>query len=665
MNMKRTLTAALVAALLCSAATTATGALEPHGTGIKMRDWLVNTPNYTFSEDYKATVWYDNFTDLALTENHRNNVLRIAVSQLGYHEGVAGSGDYSGTNQTARGNCIEYARLLTPNYNDNSYEWCACFVNWCLNQAHIDYADSEIGCWKWVQILKGKNMFENSIAYKGTYTPKPADMIFFNWDGKNTNSGHIGFVLYTTETTVVTIEGNTSGNNVGIRTYALDDPCVIGYGTPPYVEGNEPTVDFSCKDGMPRGVYVVNSSTASLMESAGQGRICRVPLGSSVSLKAVEGKYAQVEYGDEVGYIHINHLVLFQENKGEDTLTYDANGGAGAPDAVKIAYGSKGEITASAPTLEGDNFLGWATQPYYVKPDYRAGDRISLSGNTTLYAVWEKRSAKLAEDAISEGKIVSLYRPSSINNASALIMGAIDPAKLTPTGISKVTAKDDPDAGKVIAITSTAEGLDPYVTIPYAAIMKELRYEGVSADAVRYVILRMRNVSATNTDVELFYTCTGNEPSDESDKTVASVKATLDEGNGWQYVVFDMTDAQGWDGKVDTLRLDWTGTSAAAGESVLISDLFLAANEAERDALVSGLYIYPAQEQLAPDTEPETDTPTSPEDGTTDTPADSDGESDTDTADGGCFSSVASSVAVMGSLLLGAIPLIGKRDLKD
>ena len=678
MNVKKTLTATLVVALLCSAASTATSALEPHGTGIKMRDWLTNNPNYSFSDAYKETVWYDNFTDLALTENHRNNVLRIAISQLGYHEGVADSGDFSGMDQSAKGNCVEYARLLInrqgANYNNNSYEWCACFVNWCLNQAHIDYADSEIGCWKWVQILKDKKMFRNSVAYKGTYTPKPADMIFFNWSGNNTHAGHIGFVLYTTETTVYTIEGNSTSNNVGIRSYALDDPCVIGYGAPPYVEGNEPTMDFSCKDGMPRGEYVVNSSTTYLMESPGKGRVCRVPLGSAVSLKSVDGKFAQVEYGDEVGYLYTRDLVLFQENKGEDTLTYDANGGVGAPDSVKIAYGMRGEIAESAPTLDGDTFLGWATQPYYAKPDYRAGDRIALSGNVTLYAVWEKRSAKLAEDAIAEGKIVSLYRPSSINNASALIMGAIDPAKLIPTGISQVTHKDDPEAGKVISVSSTVAGLDPYITIPYATIMKELRYEGVSTDNVDYVVLRVRNLSATNTDMELFYTCAGAASVDESDKTIASVKASLASGNAWQYVVFDMTEARGWSGTLTSLRLDWMDAAFAVGENLLISDLYLAANEAERDALLSGLYIYPAQEQLPPVTEPESEVPSSPEENDiTDTQADSESTSEVDSESAdpkkatqkGCFSSVTNHIVITGTTLLCAIPLLLRRNRED
>lgn len=190
------------------------------------------TPAYTFSEQYMTSVWYRNFSALALTANPRNNVLRIALSQLGYHEGDS-TKDFDGMNKSGSSNYIEYARLIVPNYNDNHYEWCACFVNWCLNQARIDYAYGEIGCWKWVEWLKQNKMFQDSYAYGGDYTPQPADMIFFNWKGVNTGSGHIGYVLYVTDTTIFTVEGNTK-DEVGIRSYALDDPCVIGFGTPDY-----------------------------------------------------------------------------------------------------------------------------------------------------------------------------------------------------------------------------------------------------------------------------------------------------------------------------------------------------------------------------------------------------------------------------------------------
>ena len=159
MRMKKLLVALLCILMVLACAVPMASALTPHGTGIKMRDWLTNDPNYQFSDAYKTSVWYENFTTLALTKNERNNVLRIAVSQLGYQEGNSAD-DFDGMNATGGSNYIEYARLLVPHYNNNAYEWCACFVNWCLNQARIDRYSSEIGCWKWVGELKAMRYWQ-------------------------------------------------------------------------------------------------------------------------------------------------------------------------------------------------------------------------------------------------------------------------------------------------------------------------------------------------------------------------------------------------------------------------------------------------------------------------------------------------------------------------
>ena len=404
MTCKKLLAMLLAALLLAAVAAPAVSALEPHGTGIMCRNWLTNDPDYQFSDAYKTSVWYENFTSLELTSNDRNNILRIAVSQLGYHEGDSAK-DFDGMNKNGSSNYIEYARLLVPHYNDNAYEWCACFVNWCLNQARYDKASSEIGCWKWVVELKTMKMWQDSAAYKGTYTPKPADMIFFNWNNTNTGSGHIGYVLYTTDTHVFTIEGNAD-NNVTVRSYALNNPCVIGYGTPPYDEGDESTIDWSYKDGMLRGTYVVNSYSAALKKSpGGKGRICTVPAGSAVTLhEVVDGKFARVTYGDKEGYMDTGILWLMTPATGEDTLTFDGNGGEQAPEAAKVTVNTTYTIPEAAPTLEGDTFLGWSLIPYNAVPDYKAGDSLKLVGDTTLYAVWEKRSTELAA-AMATGKL--------------------------------------------------------------------------------------------------------------------------------------------------------------------------------------------------------------------------------------------------------------------
>ena len=597
MTSKKLLAILLATLLLASVALPAAYALEPHGTGLPMRNWLKNDPNYQFSDAYKTSVWYENFTSLELTSNDRNNILRIAVSQLGYHEGDSAK-DFDGMNKNGSSNYIEYARLLVPHYNDNAYEWCACFVNWCLNQARYDKASSEIGCWKWVGELKTMKMWQDSAAYKGTYTPKPADMIFFNWKNTNTGSGHIGYVLYTTETHVFTIEGNAD-NNVTVRSYALNDPCVIGYGTPPYNEGDEPTIDWSYKDGMLRGTYVVNSYSAALKKApGGKGRICTVPAGSTVTLHEVVDGFARITYEDNEGYMETNILWLMTPATGEDTLTFDANGGEKAPEAAKVTVNTAYTIPEAAPTLEGDTFLGWTLTPYNAVPDYKAGDSLTLAGDTTLYAVWEKRSAELAAAAFAEGKAPLMTRPESIQNSSALLMGTL-------TDLSVLTGKDteiktitDGEFGKVLSLTSTAQSDDPYITLDYAALMESLRLAPVTADKAAYAILKIKNISMNNTAVELSV--------NGSDKAVT---ALLEDGNDWQYVVFKLSDA-GLAGELTSLRIDWEKAANEAGNTAYLADIFFVSTEEQADALTKGQYIFPIQPVIEPETEPETEAPT-------------------------------------------------------
>lgn len=624
MTSKKLLAILLATLLLASAALPAASALEPHGTGIPMRNWLKNDPNYQFSDAYKTSVWYENFTSLELTSNDRNNILRIAVSQLGYHEGDSAK-DFDGMNKSGSGNYIEYARLLVPHYNDNAYEWCACFVNWCLNQARFDKASSEIGCWKWVGELKTMQMWQDSAAYKGTYTPKPADMIFFNWKNTNTGSGHIGYVLYTTETHVFTIEGNAD-NNVTVRSYALNDPCVIGYGTPPYNEGDEPTIDYSYKDGMLCGTYVVNSYSAALKKAPdSKGRICTVPAGSTVILHEVVDDMARVTFGDKEGYLDTNILWFMSPAA---TLTFNANGGENAPEVQKVKVNIPYTLSETSPTLEGDTFLGWSLTPYNAVPDYKVGDSLKLVGDTTLYAVWEKRSAELATAAFAEGKAPLMTRPESITNSSALLMGTL-------TDLSVLTGKDteiktvtDDTLGKVISLVSTAQSDDPYITLDYAALMQSLRLAPVTADKAAYAVLKLRNVSALDlTTVELWV--------NGSDKPVSGL---CESGSEWQYLVFDLAEAD-FAGELTSLRIDWAKLANEAGNTMLLADIFFVSTEEQTDALTKGQYIFPVQPVMEPETEAPTEEVTDPET-TPDADTTEAATTETQAPEGGCKASV-------------------------
>lgn len=74
------------------------------------------------------------------------------------------------------------------------------------------------------------------------------------------------------------------------------------------------------------------------------------------------------------------------------TLSYDANGGTAAPAysaAISDADGTASlTVTALGPTRDGYVFVKWNTQSNGSGTDYDANDEISITQNTTLYAVW-------------------------------------------------------------------------------------------------------------------------------------------------------------------------------------------------------------------------------------------------------------------------------------
>ena len=612
MNFKKIASALLVSLLLASAAIPAVSALTPYGTGILMRNWLKNDPNYQFSEAYKTSVWYENFTSLELTENDRNNVLRIAVSQLGYHEGDSPK-DFDGMNTSGSDNYIEYARLLVPNWNNNSYDWCACFVNWCLNQARFDKASSEISCRNWVSELTAMGMYQKSKAHGGSYTPRPADFIFFNWDGKSAPANHIGFVLYVTETHVYTVEGNSGNDNVTVRSYALSDARVIGYGTPPYDEGGEPTLNYAYEGGMPLGTYVVKTYDAVLMSAAtGGSQVCAVPAGSAVTFHGVEGSMARVTYGDKTGYISTDILCLMTP---EITLSFDANGGSNAPDAVRVGMGEFYDLTSALPTLEGDTLLGWSRVPYNAVPDFSVNDPVSAGTSTTLYAVWEKRSAQLAKTAFEEGKAPLFARPATTQNSSALLLGTLTDTAFFANENAEVTFVSDDTLGSVLSMSVARGDAEASVTLDYAALTSSLRLSPVRGDTVRYAVLK---VKAEMADTSAWYVAFDGEKAD-----TPSLSASVGD---WLYAVVELTQG-GFAGDLATIEFGLLTTDDTA--AFLLADLYFVSTEEQVEALTSGGYIFPTQEQQSPEpettTEPETtvedatDTPTQPVESSTDT----------------------------------------------
>lgn len=73
------------------------------------------------------------------------------------------------------------------------------------------------------------------------------------------------------------------------------------------------------------------------------------------------------------------------------TLSYNANGGSGAPSSQTVSYGTSATVAYGTPTRQGYKFLGWSTSSSATDATYTGGDTIYMRSDTTLYAVWQAR----------------------------------------------------------------------------------------------------------------------------------------------------------------------------------------------------------------------------------------------------------------------------------
>lgn len=75
--------------------------------------------------------------------------------------------------------------------------------------------------------------------------------------------------------------------------------------------------------------------------------------------------------------------------KGSSTITYDANGGTGAPAPTEKNRGSTAYLSSTRPTKAGYQFAGWAESPDAATAQYQPGSSYTKDEDITLYAVWK------------------------------------------------------------------------------------------------------------------------------------------------------------------------------------------------------------------------------------------------------------------------------------
>ena len=214
------------------------------------------TPSYTPSASYRSGKYYTQLCNVSLTGNQRTDLVNVARSQLGYHEGNNTSqlhGESSGSsNYTEYG--YWYGTQVQGNSGGSYYAWCAYFISWCARQAGIPTSIISNASYACAGMDNGD--FKNLDYYaRGSYTPKVGDLVFFCWEGNSSCWDHVEIVIGVDSSNVTTLGGNTSTNNVKKRSWNLSNSYIRGYGVPKYTSKLDAPYVYSIATG-PWKTYV-------------------------------------------------------------------------------------------------------------------------------------------------------------------------------------------------------------------------------------------------------------------------------------------------------------------------------------------------------------------------------------------------------------------------
>ena len=402
-------------------------------------------PYSGMSSQYKNSVYYQRLMAVPLGENQIENLINVAMSQIGYTEGST-STELAGVNSTGNmKNYTEYGKRL----GKSGHPWCCAFVSWCIYMAGIPgnvMPNTHAGCSNFVQSLV-YNYGGTYHSADSNYKPQAGDIIFYEGtertydsNGVPKISGHVGIVYedYNPSTKKFgVIEGNGPGyvqanyQPLFRKGYTEGKNYILGYVTPAYTSGTESQQGLVVRLTQPTQTTYVNKQfvketnacvVTQIYKTAGSnitesGLILMYADGSLLkrhaeNITGVVGKNTTVfhswyDINKEVGvtlspgttykyrFFAVVDGITFEGDtytfttkgpKSDFKVYFDANGGS-VSTASKTVYSGDVFGVLPDPVRDGYDFQGWYTSPSGGNI-VSANTNVYLSNDITLYAHW-------------------------------------------------------------------------------------------------------------------------------------------------------------------------------------------------------------------------------------------------------------------------------------
>lgn len=386
--------------------------------------WKINT--YTVEYDSN----YGTGAPESQTKNHGEALTLSSSRPIRIGHTFKGWGLYSNSQTVVYSPGDEYT-------NDESI---TLYAVWQTNKYTIDY-DANGGSGAPAAQIKSHGI---SITLSST-VPTRTGYSFLGWSTSRTattasyqpgerysaNSTRTLYAVWEIDTYTISYDGNGGTNVPSSQTKTYDADLVLSSTTPKkigYDFGGWATSSDGAPIYDPGDTYIPNESvtlyavwyekTYMVIYSANGGsgapssqlKQYNEPLTLSSSIPTRAGytflgwatstTASQADYAAGSTYENNASLWLYAVWKAKTyTVTFDANGGSGAPDPQTKTYGVTLVLPETKPTKAGHTFVGWATTSNATQATYQAGGSFSTNGNLTLYAVWSIKTYTVSFDA--------------------------------------------------------------------------------------------------------------------------------------------------------------------------------------------------------------------------------------------------------------------------
>ena len=223
-------------------------------------------------------------------------------------------------------------------------------------------------------------------------------------------------------------------------------------------------------DGTPNWTLIVTPTDENTTCCA----VAYVTIGTETTYSMVKAvKLSELNYG--VSMVTNLGDILLPENMNISfaTVTFDANGGAGAMAPQGVVSGTATKLNANTFTREGYTFNGWSTNQNGGGTTYTDGQTVTLTADTTLYAQWRSNSS----GGSSSGTATTVTVPVTGDSGTVSVSVSVKGKDAT---VAPLTEKQ---VDSIVGIGSTASTVE----IDASSLGKEITTVTIPADTVKVI----------------------------------------------------------------------------------------------------------------------------------------------------------------------------------